>query len=181
MGNFLSGRFGKGRGKKAVHECLRLDVQYFKHMGTLRSDYTAYVTMNWPRGSRNPDALERSRVCCNVSHVPPRAIFSHEFTGRPSYHQEIFLTPSETEFQGHRWWWECPECNRRVRYLYLPEGEQGFKCRLCSGLTFQSCRDSHRHDSLFRYVAKLMGIDFREAKEVIEGHWARVGITISAT
>lgn len=177
MGGFGSGWHGKGRGKKAVDECLRLDVQYFKHLGALQSGYTAYVTLNWLQGDRNPSGLVRSHVWCNISNAPPQAYFTHEFGGG-SYHQEIFLTPSETEFEGHRWWWVCPEdgCGRRVRYLYLPAGENVFRCRGCWDLTFQSCRDSHRHDRLYMYVANLMGIGFQEAKEVIEADGRRRGI-----
>lgn len=54
---------------------------------------------------------------------------------------------------GRRWWWECPICGRRARYLYFfhaldevqgPGTVQGvLGCRACLGLTYAS-RSRHR-------------------------------------
>ncbi len=52
--------------------------------------------------------------------------------------QSIPITRTKPNFGGYRRWFECPDCARRCRILYL---EDHFKCRRCAGLVYpsQSC------------------------------------------
>lgn len=75
---------------------------------------------------------------------------------------------------GVRYWMRCPglpdktrDCGRRCGALYLPGGAHRFACRLCHGLTYESCRESRRFDSLFRRLAAQMGTDPREVKRAL--------------
>jgi hypothetical protein len=71
-------------------------------------------------------------------------------------------------FGGRRWWWLCPltkhdrPCMRRVGKLYLPSGASYFGCRHCYGLTYTSCQESHKYDSMFRQ----MGVDPKVAQRL---------------
>jgi hypothetical protein len=61
----------------------------------------------------------------------------------------VTLDKTTPFFGGIRWWFVCPSCGRRSALLFLPYGHGGFLCRRCHGLTYLSCRDSHRFDRLF--------------------------------
>lgn len=51
-------------------------------------------------------------------------------TGEPlEIDDRIFLATSRPPFGGLRWWFVCPQLNRRVRKLYLPLGGRHFWSR----------------------------------------------------
>jgi hypothetical protein len=50
-------------------------------------------------------------------------------------------------------------CGRRVGKLYLPPAGRYFGCRVCHGLTYQSCQESGKYDSLYREIAADLGWD----------------------
>jgi len=70
-------------------------------------------------------------------------------------------------FGGYRWWFICPlvvhgrSCGRRVGSLHLGNGKY-FGCRHCYNLTYESSKESHKFDRLFRE----MGITAKQAKEL---------------
>jgi len=70
-------------------------------------------------------------------------------------------------FGGRRWWFICPlivngrSCGRRVGSLHLGNGKY-FGCRHCYNLTYESSKESHKFDRLFRD----MGITAKQAKEL---------------
>jgi hypothetical protein len=55
----------------------------------------------------------------------------------------------------------------RVGKLYLPLGSRYFGCRHCHELTYASCQESHKYDTMFRYMARETGWDFETVKEVM--------------
>jgi hypothetical protein len=76
--------------------------------------------------------------------------------------------------RGLRWWFVCPligqgrTCARRVGKLYLPPGSRYFGCRHCHELTYTSCQESRKHDSLFRHLALSTGMDFLTVKRAMD-------------
>ena len=77
---------------------------------------------------------------------------------------------------GVRYWMRCPgldgePCGRRSARLYVPGGARRFACRLCHGLTYESSRESHRFDSLFRRLAAQMGTDAGAVKRALWREW----------
>lgn len=77
------------------------------------------------------------------------------------------IVSTACHYGGKRWWFICPlvvngiPCNHRVGVLHLAGGKY-FGCRHCYNLTYTSCKESHRFDSLFR----KMGITPQQAKEL---------------
>ncbi|MFQ6049736.1 MAG: hypothetical protein ACE5J0_01690 [Candidatus Paceibacterales bacterium] len=49
---------------------------------------------------------------------------------------DIKLTTSKTGNGGKRYWFFCPNCNKRVGTLYRPPGKDGFLCRHCYKLNY---------------------------------------------
>lgn len=54
--------------------------------------------------------------------------------------ERIALTPTPCNFGGVRWWARCPACDRRIAVLYGVRGL--FRCRTCSGLVYESTRET---------------------------------------
>ncbi len=83
------------------------------------------------------------------------------------YNVRLVWTPCH--FGGRRWWFICPlvindrACNRRVGILYLGNGKY-FGCRHCYNLTYESCKESHKFDSMF----KKMGVDPKLGKQLFK-------------
>ena len=70
--------------------------------------------------------------------------------------QVVSLVPAQTNVGGHRWWFECPECDRRVNALYVPPNGHELACRHCHNLTYQSVqRHDQRVDWLRRHPEAL--------------------------
>lgn len=55
---------------------------------------------------------------------------------RKGVNTTIHLTSTKPHLGGKRWWFTCPDCNRRCGVLYLEWGT--FACRLCHDLTYES-------------------------------------------
>ena len=47
----------------------------------------------------------------------------------------INISNTPCTYGGHRHWWHCPKCSRRVAVLYF---NQSYQCRHCIGLNYQS-------------------------------------------
>jgi hypothetical protein len=63
-------------------------------------------------------------------------------------------TPSNLRV-GSRWWWLCPECDRRCLKLYFPPRAVRFACRLCHDLSYESAQASRqRYYELFKASAR---------------------------
>jgi len=73
----------------------------------------------------------------------------------------VQLSVSPAGFGGDRWWFICPLsragtiCRRRVRKLYLPDGETYFGCRKCHDLTYRACREAHAKERLAAALSRL--------------------------
>ena len=52
------------------------------------------------------------------------------------------LETTKCHFGGLRYWLKC-HCGRRVYKLYIPPGEDVFKCRSCHNLTYNSRKREH--------------------------------------
>ena len=73
-----------------------------------------------------------------------------------------------TAFRGvARYWMRCPACGRRCGKLHLPRGAQRFACRTCHDLTYTSCQESRKFDSLYRGIAKQMGTNPATIKRLL--------------
>ena len=74
---------------------------------------------------------------------------------------------------GARWWFTCPlvvdgrACERRVAKLYLPPNGRYYGCRRCNRLSYTSCQESRKYDSLCRMLDRDTGRDFRDVKRVM--------------
>jgi hypothetical protein len=136
-----------------------VSIKYFKKNLHLFRGGPGYL--RW-RNSTKMDSISFS-VCMTDEneHIRLRYdrkdAFSKE-THSLDYSVQLNWTPCF--YGGFRWWFLCPLknngeiCNRRSGVLYL--GGPYFGCRLCYNLVYESTRDSHRFDKLYRHMYKKM-------------------------
>ncbi len=179
MGGPGSGnRFYRHGKKDVVEDCLALDANVWRREGALRAGVRAFGTCNWsyPGGGGftvnfRVDTLDPSR---------PAMRLSYSWVWKATKRQDsadylVRLTTTRPRFGGLRWWFVCPlvangvPCGRRAGKLYLPPGGRYFGCRLCHGLTYTSCQESHKYDAAFRRLARDTGFDFETVKRVMNG------------
>ena len=123
--------------------------------------------MNW---SRNGEQTGSIGFVISTTENDEYIRFQYTQTDRHSsekteldYKARLVWTPCH--FGGRRWWFICPlvvnghVCNRRIGVLYLASGKY-FGCRHCHNLTYESCKESHKFDSLY----KKLGITAKQAK-----------------
>ena len=65
----------------------------------------------------------------------------------------IKLTSSKTGRGGTRYWFFCPQCNKRIGVLYRIPGSNSFQCRHCGNLQYGM---AHYHRSPQEENAKLI-------------------------
>jgi hypothetical protein len=77
--------------------------------------------------------------------------------------QVVLLRSTALHFGGCRWWFACPDCDRRCSKLYLPPRAYRFLCRRCHNLRYNSASD--RSDIV---IARLCGRPASEIKLAFE-------------
>lgn len=55
----------------------------------------------------------------------------------------VLLNRSKTGFGGSRFWFSCPQCNKRIGVLYKHPVSQILACRTCLGLDYRKHRDGN--------------------------------------
>lgn len=139
-----------------------VDSNYYRHELSRRfewrSGFTACVTcpgryLNSPRQSEEHLALTYSISGCEIKEdIEITSIPSPLGRGRRCY----FLCPG----------WDDAPCGKRVGKLYLPRGEEYFRCRACHDLTYRSVKEhDKRVDALKRAPVEL--------NEILRSHDSR--------
>jgi hypothetical protein len=157
--------------KAVVEECRCLDVRRWRLAGILKADVQQTGTWPWP----NDDPKEQAAaVGYEVNTADPARAWVRLFyiltdTGE-QVNYLVDLQTTDLHSGGRRWWFTCPlvmngtPCGRRVGRLYLPQGARYFGCRHCYGLTYTSCRESHKYDATARRLAAELGEDVRTVR-----------------
>jgi hypothetical protein len=126
--------------------------------------------MSWSRGE-----VKTGSISFTVSTVPGDEYINFNYTQTDNYTKEktnldykARLESTPCNYGGQRWWFVCPLiingriCNRRVGVLYL-DGKY-FGCRHCYNLTYESSKESHKFDRLYR----MMGVSAKQARELFK-------------
>jgi len=97
--------------------------------------------------SRNDNETGRINYDLLMDQDNPRIILRYKsrFSGEEdwtSMNYPVALEAVQCHFGGFRWYFGCPSCCKRVAVLYT-EGHY-FVCRVCAGLTYESCQESKR-------------------------------------
>ena len=153
MGGSGSGRWGSHRKRTTVEESLDLTMRPF--IEALRLGPGTAGTVTWTRKS---DGTKTASIgyALEPSGEGLALRFHYTADGIPQdYPVRVASAPMPRG--GKRWFFLCPDCGRKASKLYKKPGRARFACRTCLGLTYESCQESHRFDSLFSSIAKNVG------------------------
>jgi hypothetical protein len=174
MGGFGSGNHWSRPCKQTVVEdCLSIDASRWTREGILKAGVHWAGFWRWVINSGRECSIGYRVQTLDMGR--PAVWLSYSRGQKSDGQQEsadypVDLTVTRPRFGGLRWWFICPlvvggrPCGRRVGKLYLPPSCRYFGCRHCYELTYTSCRESHKYDTLYRFMARDMGCDFATAR-----------------
>jgi hypothetical protein len=121
-----------------IEDCLRIDTSIFLNDLKPNRLNNKSKTLSWKSGfALKYEVLSEGIILDYVKngHNFNVAIVSHKLVQPKGGYRRVFA---------------CPffNCASKCRVLYMPPGAQIFGCRKCHNLTYLSCRDSHKFDSL---------------------------------
>jgi hypothetical protein len=160
--------------KTVVEDCRNLDANRWMREGILQPGIWQSGNWAWFRDETRTEQTSSIGCEVNTQDDPPWLRLIYNFTAtQDALNYRIRLVTTRPRFGGLRWWFICPllvvngrPCGRRVGKLYLPPHARYFGCRHCHDLTYTSCQESRKYDSLHRFMARNMGQDFATVKRL---------------
>jgi hypothetical protein len=143
MGGLGSGRRPQYDKKRTVEESLVISIGRIHNRR--RSLESGILSWRWGYGHRSHVGF----ITNWLDYIPSVTLLYRRRDGM-DVESTILLLLTPTRFNGRRWWFLCPLCDRRgimcarrVSKLYLPPRARRFGCRLCHNLTYRSCQEAH--------------------------------------
>jgi hypothetical protein len=174
------GGYGSGRkfysARTTVEDCRSIDAARWQREGVLRP-LTSCRSGSWI-WSDAETGEQRASIGYESDCFEASGFASLRYTitrqgASIAVDYKISVTATKTPWGALRWWFICPlvvngrSCGRRVRKLYLPGGGRYFGCRHCYNLTYTSCNESHKYDSVFREIGRRFGLSPGQASRLL--------------
>ncbi len=144
MGGYGSGRAG---GKTLTSQMTELNIRFLHRHGLIKK--ATLSPLNLLHKGRNESENIHIRVDAQQLSIN---YFYREYSGE--CHPICLIIKfdwTSCHFGGHRPWFLCPKCRRRVAILYA---EKNFRCRICRNLAYPSENESPA-DRLLRKADKI--------------------------
>ena len=154
MGGFGS---GPGGGGPTVESALRLDIDDMMQWGAIRpgSHRAGGMRLHQLHGDDIDVKFESLAGDPENSWLWLRYSMADYWSGEElKIDDKVYLAPTRPHFSGLRWWFVCPQLNRRVRKLHLPLGGWHFWSRRAYELAYASQRET-KYDRALRRARKL--------------------------
>jgi len=150
MGGPGSGRLFRFNTKPIIERQINIDIRWLKRQNGLIPGTKG--TLSWSFQGNNKGAL-------GYTITESCLILKYRYRGSggawEDVKQVIFFDQTPCNYGGHRKWFLCSECERRVENLYGLNGAgKYFLCRDCHGLTYTSC-NTHPTKRLFNKANRL--------------------------
>ncbi len=136
MGGSGSGGWYRGNKKDTVEDTLILDINWMKKYNAILQGRDNTGNITWTSRHR------KNSIGYRYYEYDKRLDLNYSSSGTP-LNYTIYLTFINTNFNGKRWAFKCPDrnCGRTVTKLYLGAGH--FLCRHCQDLTYTSRQESY--------------------------------------
>ena len=189
MGGLGSGRRPSYAGKDKTEDSLPLDIRRLVRAGVLSPGRTA--SWQWTVNDRVQSSI---RIRAAEDHIA--LSYSYSPQGRPAeaVNQTVWMEKTPCTLGGHRRWFTCPTCAKRVAVIY--GAGRLFACRRCKGLAY-SCqaeaaddRAARRADRIRKRMGwpagilngpggKPKGMHWRTYERLLAAHEAYVGTALT--
>jgi hypothetical protein len=147
MGGRGSGCWYRWNSKTTTESQHRIDIRWLKKQGYLRP--INFGSLSWSQGDEQTGSIgfrmETDRMVLNYRHRPHGGEWEN-------VEQVILFDHTPCNYGGHRTWFLCPRCSRRVAVIY--GAGKYFLCRHCYDLTYSSQQESSM-DRLMRKARKI--------------------------
>jgi len=175
MGGAGSGRWGWRDKKTTVEECLTLTAGKLARDGVIaRSSGSGWLSWtSTTTGEQTASAGYSREGNDDLVVLRLRYTVGRRDGEKQDIEVPIVIQTTPSAVGGIRWFFTCPlivngrSCGRRVGKLYLPPVARYFGCRHCHDLTYTSCQESHRLNTLFRPLAWNTEDDVKLVKGMI--------------
>jgi len=152
MGGYNSG--GRNRTHSYTNQCKQLDSFYFgKGIPLMEEKEIKSLdhTISWKDGGSIAVVLHPGKL--DVGYAAGAE--------RKEIHDTFYFDSVPNNYGGaDRYYFECPECGRRCRFLYLHK--QHFKCRKCADLNYSRQRLNNTNEDIATYkMRKLLHDGFK--------------------
>jgi predicted RNA-binding Zn-ribbon protein involved in translation (DUF1610 family) len=167
MGGLGSGRRSSYSGKPQTGDAMPLDIRHITRKGLLVPGFS--FSLQWMTNDRQVAGIS-IRVDVQSMMLSYRIKSSGEVVK-----QSVQLQTSPCHLGGHRHWFTCPQCGKRVAVLYA-QGRY-FGCRQCGGLGYatqnegKGDRASTRADKIRRRLGWKAGILNGDGSKPKGMHW----------
>lgn len=166
MGGYGSGRKFFASPKSTVEDSLTLSAYYMQRHRLFKPWMSG--TIQWKRGDtvtgRIGYSIDGSGEILTLDYTKT---FEEQ---KEAIKTHIGIEKGTTNFGGSRYYFLCPNCRRRYSKLYLPPGAKIFACRKCYDLTYTSCQESHKFDSLYKEIG-MRFLTPKQLKKALEERW----------
>ena len=147
MGGYGSGRWSSWRKKTTTESQYRIDIRWLKKQGYFRPMTAG--SLSWSRGNEQTGSIgyriEADQMILNYRHQPNGGEWEQ-------VEENISFVRTPCNYGGHRTWFLCPRCWRRVAVLYGVQ--KYFFCRHCYELAYGSQQEG-KVDRLMRKARKI--------------------------
>jgi len=124
-----------------VNDAFQLDVHLLRHRGRFAIGKNDTGQITWQDGDHFI-----ARLACRIEEGA--VVHFSDVEGAITVQDfSVDLTSSKRHFGGRRYYFVCPNCERRSQILYCPLDTDSFWCRICHNLTYE-IQQRHR-DKLF--------------------------------
>jgi len=158
MGGYGSGKKYWRSVKGKVEDYHSFDANEFTRWGYFKQG-TRYGSFRWTRGG---NTIGSCGFHVNIDGSNDAITFSYRYNDAPHPDVQVPLTWYAPGFGGKRYLFVCPHCGKRMRTLHSVAGEIG--CRICHNLTYESCVENNRFNSLYKHVAVNLNASWQDVK-----------------
>lgn len=169
MGGWGSGRWRGHTRRPRVEDSLIFPVSGLVSAGSMGMSGT-FGTCHWtaPKTGASISSLAFRYETRNSSWFLRLQYAVSTNSGMEQVSDLILLRATNQPFGGSRYWFTCPRCEARACKLYLPPGGLHFQCRRCSGVSYKSCQQSHKHDRMDALLARGCRIDVATVRRILK-------------
>ena len=135
MGGIGSGRRPSHAGKDTTEDSMPLDIRRLRRAGVLTPG--RFVGWQWTQNDRVYASI---RIIAGTGSLALAYSYTPRGQTAESVRQTVRIETTPCNLGGHRQWFTCPSCTRRVAVIY--GAGRLFTCRTCKGLAHASQGES---------------------------------------
>lgn len=147
MGGSGSGSYYRWDSKETTESQHRIDIRWLKAQGYLRTGYFGTIFWSFREEKTGSIGYHVESDCIVLKYRRREGGGDWE-----SIEQRINFDWTPCNYGGHRTWFLCSKCNRRVAVIY--GAGKYFLCRHCCNLTYSSQQEGHA-DRMMRKARKI--------------------------